>query len=120
MGAVCTQIAEEANRTHFRQHLVVHFPLNSKLLRNMPDFDSEKSLRWMCEILGNVSRQEGRFEEAEQLQSEVVEARRRLLGEEHLYNLNALADLGLKYSQQGLYCRTKDIHCWVIEPRRRY
>lgn len=79
----------------------------------MPDFDSEKSLRWMCEILGNVSRQEGRFEEAEQLQSEVVEARRRLLGEEHLYNLNALADL-------GLCCRTKDIHCWVIEPRRRY
>ncbi|KAI7280685.1 hypothetical protein KC345_g4599 [Hortaea werneckii] len=119
LGAVCVQIAEEADKTHFRQHLVVHFPLNSELFRLMPDFDSETSLRWICEILGSVWRQEGRFEEAGQLQSEVLDVRRKLLGGEHPDTLNAMANLGLTYSQQGLWGRAKDFDFQVIETRKK-
>ncbi|KAI7569125.1 hypothetical protein KC343_g2333 [Hortaea werneckii] len=115
LGAVCVQIMEEADKTHFRQHLVVHFPLNSELFRLMPDFDSEKSLRWICEILGWVWQREGRFEEAGQLQSEMLDVRRRLLGGEHPDTLNAMADLGSTYSQQGLWGRAKDLESQVIE-----
>ncbi|GAB7328586.1 hypothetical protein MBLNU13_g00533t2 [Cladosporium sp. NU13] len=119
IGAVCVQIAEKSDKPHFRRHLVVHFPLNSKLFGHMPYFDSEKPLRWIWEMLGNVWRQEGRFEEAGQLQTKLMELRRVELGEEHLDTLNAMADLGLTCSQQGLWERARNLDSQVIEIRKK-
>jgi len=116
MAAACANIEKENVR--FRRHVVVHLPANERLI-NESNGVEEEGLWWMWSMVGQVLWQEGRWKEAEELQVKVLEARRRVLGEEHPGTIRAMANLAVTYWNQGRWKEAKELEVEVLEARRR-
>jgi tetratricopeptide (TPR) repeat protein len=116
--AVCENIGEEADSVRFRRHVVVHLPRKDELLRRTEGVETEGLWRTWTTI-GNVLWKEGRWKEAEELQVKVMEARLRVLGEEHPDTLRAMGDLASTYWKQGRSKEAEELEVKVMEARSR-
>jgi tetratricopeptide (TPR) repeat protein len=115
---VCENIGEEADSVRFRRHVVVHLPRKDELLGGTEDVKAEGLWR-MWTTIGNVLWKEGRWKEAEELQVKVMEARSRVVGEEHPDTLSAMANLAATYRDQGRWKEAEELQVKVVEARRR-
>ena len=62
--------------------------------------------------------QQGRSDEAETLEAEVLELRQEVLGAKHLDTVMAMANLAATWSQQGRYDEAETLHTEVLELRK--
>jgi Cdc6-like AAA superfamily ATPase len=74
------------------------------------------SLVWKCAmaLLGD-----GRYNEAEELFVQVMETRKRVLGDEHPDTLTSMGNLALTYWNQGRWKDAEELNVQVIETRKR-
>jgi tetratricopeptide (TPR) repeat protein len=74
------------------------------------------SLVWKCAmaLLGD-----GRYNEAEELFVQVMETRKRVLGDEHPDTLTSMGNLALTYWNQGRWKDAEELEVQVIETRKR-
>jgi tetratricopeptide (TPR) repeat protein len=118
IAAVCENIGEEADSVRFRRHIVVHLPRKDELLGETLGIEDE-GLWWMWSKIGRVLWKEGRWEDAEQLFVRVMEARSRVLGEEHPNTLTSTASLAETYRKQGRWKEAEELQVKVIEAMSR-
>ena len=62
---------------------------------------------------------EGRLEDAEKLQLEVLEVRRRLLGDKHQDTVSSMSDLASTYMRQDRYIEAEKLQVEVTEMSKR-
>jgi tetratricopeptide (TPR) repeat protein len=62
---------------------------------------------------------DGRYKEAEELQVQVIETRKRVLGDEHPDTLASIANLASTYRNQGRWKEAEELEVQVIETRNR-
>jgi hypothetical protein len=113
---VCVNVGDETDRVRFRRHVVVHLPMNERLMNRTIGMD-EEGLWLMWSWVGQVLWQEGRWKEAEELDVKVLEARRRVLGEEHPDTISAMASLASTYWKQGRWKEAEELEVKVLEAR---
>jgi len=118
VGAFCTRIAEEADKVHFRRHIVMHLPANEELLGKEAGLEVE-GMWWLWTRVANVLYGEGRWKEAEELDVKVMEASSRVLGEEHPDTLTVIANLASTYSNQGRWNEAEVLDVKVMEASSR-
>jgi tetratricopeptide (TPR) repeat protein len=61
----------------------------------------------------------GQWKEAEELEVQVMETRKRLLGAEHPDTLTSMTNLALTYSNQGRWKEAEELEVQVVETRKR-
>jgi tetratricopeptide (TPR) repeat protein len=116
--AVCVNIGDETDRVRFRRHVMVHLPMNERLMNRTIGVE-EEGLWWMWSWVARVLWKEGRWKEAEELQVKVLEASRRVLGEEHPDTIRAMANLAATYRDQGRSKEAEEPQVKVLEASRR-
>ena len=94
--AACYQVSEEEARPQFRRHVIMHIPSVSESHLDDIGIDKETKLIVWNTISG-VYYKEGRWKEAEELVVQVMETRKRVLGEEHPDTLSSMANLASTY-----------------------
>jgi tetratricopeptide (TPR) repeat protein len=97
---VCLTFAEGEGNVHFRRHALLHLPSNEALLSRSTDL-ADDWLWHLLEVVAKVLREEGRWNDAAELGSKVLEARSRALGEEHPDTIAAMVNLAATYGYQG-------------------
>ena len=98
--AVCHQIFQEAGRPQFRWHMLAHILDTSQaFLEEKGIKDKGKANVWG--IISKVYCNEGRWKEAEELEVQVMEMRKRVLGEEYPDTLASISNLAWTYRNQG-------------------
>ena len=90
--AVCIQSNKESSEPHFRRHIIPQILEGSTLKMAARGFD-EHQKGFIKSIIGQVYYDEGRSKEAEELEVQVMEIRKRVLGEEHPSTLTSMANL---------------------------
>jgi tetratricopeptide (TPR) repeat protein len=73
-------------------------------------------------LLSNVAwylRSQGRWKEAEELFVQVMETRKRVLGQEHPDTLMSMANLAVTYGNQGRWKEAEELFVQVMETRKR-
>ncbi|KAK3984258.1 hypothetical protein QBC44DRAFT_301710 [Cladorrhinum sp. PSN332] len=112
LAACCRSIEEE--RPEFRRHLVRHLPDiheddsegREDLLR-YPSFTKTR--------LGRIYYEEGRWEEAEKLQVQVIKTRKTKLGVDHPDTLTSMANLASTFWNQGRWEEAEKLEVQVME-----
>ena len=61
---------------------------------------------------------QGKYVEAEQMQRQTLELRRKVLGREHPHTLTSMSDLAAALSGQGKYVEAEQMHRQTPELRR--
>ncbi|KAL8939769.1 MAG: hypothetical protein Q9211_002587 [Gyalolechia sp. 1 TL-2023] len=61
----------------------------------------------------------GRWKEAEELEVQVLETKKRVLGEEHPSTLTSIANLALTYKHRGRWKEAEELEIQVLEARKR-
>jgi tetratricopeptide (TPR) repeat protein len=74
------------------------------------------SLIWKCAM---ALLSDGRYNEAEELFEQVMETRKRVLGDEHPDTLASMANLASTYWNQGRWKEAEELNMQVIETRKR-
>ena len=69
--------------------------------------------------LALVFQKAGKWQEAEQVHTEVLEASRRVLGEDHPDTLGSMSNLAAVLQAQGKWQETEEMHTEVLEAKRR-
>ncbi|KAG9568778.1 hypothetical protein KCU77_g642, partial [Aureobasidium melanogenum] len=69
--------------------------------------------------LATIYSNQGRWEEAEELQVSVLESHKRVVGEEHPHTLTSMAHLASTYSHQGRWEETEELQVSVLESNKR-
>ncbi len=69
--------------------------------------------------LASTYRNQGQWKEAEELDVQVIETRKRVLGEEHPDTLTSMADLASTYRNQGWWKEAEELEVQVMETRKR-
>jgi len=118
ISAICARLSLKTYNGHFRRHVLVHFPANMELLKNEVGLKAE-GLWCLWTNLGSVLYEEGKWNEAEELQVKVMEARSRVLGEEHPDTLTAMANLASTYRNQGRWKEAEELEVKVMEASSR-
>ncbi|KAH6681362.1 hypothetical protein B0J14DRAFT_633104 [Halenospora varia] len=84
---------------------------------------SEKALKYIdsntASIFGNIYQDQGRWKEAEKLFVQVMETRKRVLGQEHPDTLTSIANLASTYWNQGRWEEAEKLEVQVVETRKR-
>jgi tetratricopeptide (TPR) repeat protein len=62
---------------------------------------------------------DGRYKEAEDLEVEVMQTRKRVLGDEHPDTLTSMGNLALTYSKQGQWDEAEELHVQVMQTMKR-
>ncbi|KAI9777309.1 MAG: hypothetical protein M1816_004797 [Peltula sp. TS41687] len=119
--AASYQISMEEARPKFRRYMVTHLPDRKRLsqshLDDMQLDDKKKTFVW--NTIGKVYYKDGRWKEAEKLFVQVMETRRRVLGQEHPDTLTSIANLASTYRNQGRWKEAKELFVQVMETRKR-
>ncbi|KAH0565074.1 hypothetical protein GP486_001531 [Trichoglossum hirsutum] len=69
--------------------------------------------------LGSTYRKHGHFGEAEDLEIQVLDTRKRVLGTEHLDTLQSMSNLSMTYSDQGRWKEAEELQVQVLEARKK-
>jgi tetratricopeptide (TPR) repeat protein len=118
--AICRRINRRLDGSaglRFRRHLVLHFPTNDQLLRGQLDGQSEEQLAEIGHVIGSIYLEEGRCEEAAQLQSNALALWNRMRGENDLRTTTAMSNLALTFIRQRLWEKANDLLSRVIQQR---
>ena len=116
--AVCHQIFQEAGRPQFRRHMLAHILDTSQaFLEEKGIKDKGKANVWG--IISKVYRNEGRWKEAEELEVQVMETRKRVLGKEHPDTLTSMGNLVWTYGNQGRWKEAEELEVQVMETYKR-
>jgi tetratricopeptide (TPR) repeat protein len=70
-------------------------------------------------IFGNMYRDQGRLKEAEELEVQVIETRKKVLGAEHPDTLTSMANLASTFWNQGRWKEAEELDVQVMETRKR-
>jgi tetratricopeptide (TPR) repeat protein len=119
IAAVCENIGEEADSVRFRRHIVVHLPPPKDVILSRTNGVKDERLWRTWTTIGHVLWKEGRWKEAEELLVKVMEARSRVLGEEHLDTLSAIGNLAATYWNQGRWKEAEELLVKVMDVRSR-
>jgi tetratricopeptide (TPR) repeat protein len=120
LSAICKGTYDDLNGSNglrFRRHLVLHFPPNYQLLRDQPYAQSKRQLAMIWEEVSLIYADDGRFNEAAQLQNAALEVNKVLFGEDDLRTLTTMSNLARSMTQQGLWKKATDLHSRVIQQR---
>ena len=74
------------------------------------------TLRWKCAV---TLLSDGRYSESEELFVQVVETRKRVLGEEHPDTLKSIGNLASTFWSQGRWKEAEELDAQVLETRKR-
>lgn len=109
---------QEADKPQFRRYMVAHFPPLTMLRPEYIPYDGgSRSFIWS--VIGKVYRDEGRWKEAEELQVQVMETRKKVLGEEHPDTLTSMHNLALTYQKQGRRKEAEELQVQVTDIRKK-
>jgi tetratricopeptide (TPR) repeat protein len=107
---------DHSNRSKWRrllphaQHALSHSPKDD-------DDDEERLyLAWKC---ATALYSEGRYKEAEELQMQVMQTMKRVLGEEHPSTLTSMANLASTYWNQGRWKEAEELGVQVMQTMKR-
>ncbi|KAF2798308.1 hypothetical protein K505DRAFT_110599, partial [Melanomma pulvis-pyrius CBS 109.77] len=107
--------SDNNNRILWRSYLPhVHYIQASDVFQNSIEEHIDLIAR-----LGMCLLSDGRLKEAEELQLQVVEIRKRVFGEEHPDTLIGKGNLALMYSKQGQWKEAEELGVQVLEIRKR-
>ncbi|RYP70578.1 hypothetical protein DL771_005397 [Monosporascus sp. 5C6A] len=115
--AACCQVTEEKHHPEFRRHLVVHLPAVDGVFSDMGG-DTERYRDFVGCTFGRVYYDEGRWEEAEKLEVQVMETSKRKLGADHPSTLTIMANLASTYRNQGRWEEAEKLEVQVMEMSR--
>jgi tetratricopeptide (TPR) repeat protein len=101
----------------FRRALLLHIKANEKYGDELGISQIDDDVQMSRFAL--VFNESGYWNEAEKLQENVIELRKRLLGTEHPHTLSSMANLAATYWQQGRWSKAEKLEVDVMELRTR-
>ncbi|KAF1965815.1 HET-domain-containing protein [Bimuria novae-zelandiae CBS 107.79] len=119
LEAASPQAREDAIKVLDRSKWRRLLPHTQYALSHRPTDDDDKDrldLSWKCAM---ALYRDGRYEEAEELFVQVMETRKRVLGEEHPDTLTSMANLASTYRNQGRWKEAEGLFVQVMETRKR-
>ena len=72
-----------------------------------------------CNNFGLVMKENGDWKKAEQLQAQVMDMRKKLLGAEHPHTLSSMENLAGTYCSQGRWNEAEQLEVQVLEMRKK-
>jgi Tetratricopeptide repeat/NB-ARC domain len=118
MVAVCHQVTKEESNPEFRRHMVTHIPdVSQSYLVALKVHDKYRA--FVCDKISHVYHNEGRWKEAEELQIQVMETRKRVQGHEHPSTLTSMNNLASTFQDQGRWKEAEELQIQVIETTKR-
>jgi len=81
--------------------------------------EGEHKILQVKSMLGSTYRSRGKYDEAEQLDLEVVEGRKEAFGNDHAETLEAISSLASTYRSRGKYDQAEELDLQVIEGQKR-
>jgi tetratricopeptide (TPR) repeat protein len=121
LTAASQQIKTEDKQPRFWRYLTTHLMVNEELgidQWQIGDNNGEKTA-YVQSVVGQVYFEEGLWKEAEELQVQAMETRKRVLGEEHPDTLTSMANLASTYWNQGRWTEAEKLDVQVMETRKR-
>ena len=118
IAAVCIQSNQESSEPHFRRYIIPHILKSGTLKMAARGFD-EHQKGFIESNIGLVYYYEGRSKEAEELFVQVMEIRKRVLGEEHPDTLTSMANLASTYRNQGRWKEAEELFVQVMKISKR-
>jgi tetratricopeptide (TPR) repeat protein len=104
-----------SNRSKWRRLLPhVQYALSHSLMDD--DNEERLDLAWKC---ARALYSDGRYEEAEELEVQVMQTRKRVLGDEHPKTLIIMGNLAATYSDQGRWQEAEELEVQVMQTRKR-
>ncbi|KAI1666456.1 AAA superfamily ATPase [Pyrenophora tritici-repentis] len=88
------------------------------LLHSLADDNNEERM-CLASKCATTLFSDGRYEEAEELQVQVMQARKRVLGDEHSDTLSSMASLASTYWKQGRWKEAEELQVQVMQARKR-
>ena len=113
--AACCQLLDGGEEPEFRRHLVGH--LSYVDLRNTTIRISENLINFAKEMFGTAYYEEGRWNEAKELQEQVLDTEMGRLGESDPRTLGAMSNLSLTLQQLGKLEEAKQLQRNILETR---
>jgi len=104
---------------HFRRTLVTHLRANKQHSILAKNKMVERYFDDAHEKFGRLLREQGYYGEAGKFQIEVLDARSRTLGQEHLGTISAMGDLASTYESLGKYADAEKLEIKVLDLRNR-
>jgi tetratricopeptide (TPR) repeat protein len=101
------------NRSKWRR-LLPH--VQHALLHNLADDDNKR-----LDLASNCAMalySDGRYDEAEELETQVMQTRKRVLGDEHPHTLTSMGNLALTYKEQGRQREAEELEIQVTKMRK--
>ncbi|RFU74219.1 alpha beta-hydrolase [Trichoderma arundinaceum] len=112
--AACSQMIKERHQPEFRRHLVTHLLQISELYDKTSGL-SETHKLFIQGMVAKIYYDEGRWDEAEKLDVEVMEAYKAKLGADHPDTLRSIASLASTLWNQGRWDKSEKLQVEVIE-----
>jgi tetratricopeptide (TPR) repeat protein len=106
---------DHSNRSKWRR-LLPH--AQYALSHSLADDDDEERLRLTSKCAGTLH-SDGRWNEAEELQVQVMQTTKRVLGNGHPSTLNSMANLASTYRDQGRWNEAEELQAQVMQTRKR-
>ena len=106
---------DHSNRSKWRR-LLPH--AQYALSHSATDDNNEERLR-LASRCAITLLSDGRYKEAEELDVQVLQARKRALGDEHPYTLTSIGNLASTYRNQGRWKEAEELEVQVLQARKR-
>ncbi|KAK3353279.1 hypothetical protein B0T25DRAFT_207363 [Lasiosphaeria hispida] len=114
--AACCQMIGGKEPPEFRRHLMVHLPDISE--NDAENGDWRRHEGFAGSTLGRVYYDEGRWDEAEKLEVQVMETHKTRLGADHPDTLSSMANLASTYWNQGRWEEAEKLEVQVMETHK--
>ncbi|RYN97316.1 hypothetical protein AA0121_g13538, partial [Alternaria tenuissima] len=106
---------DHSNRSKWRRLL----PHAQYALSHSPTDDDDEERLELASKCAIALYSDGRYEEAEELEVQVMETRKRVLSDEHPDTLTSMANLALTYCNQGRWKEAEELQMQVMQTRKR-
>ncbi len=128
IAAICSQMLRESDRPQFRRNIIAHIPVISdfslrcsRVINDDENDQRAEEVRIACgwSVIALIYHDEGRWREAEELELQVMETMKRVLGEEHPDTLISMGNLAATYRNQGRWKEAEELEMQVMKMRKR-
>ncbi|CAN9174148.1 unnamed protein product [Alternaria alternata] len=107
--------SNHSNRSKWRRLL----PHVQYTLSHSSADDDDKERLWLVSKCAATLYSEGRWKEAEELEVQVLQTRKRVLSDEHPDTLTSMNNLASTYSNQGRWKEAEELEVQVLQTRKR-
>jgi Cdc6-like AAA superfamily ATPase len=104
-----------SNRSKWRRLL----PHTQYALLHSPTDDNDEERLDLARKCASALYSDGRYREAEELEVQVMQTTKRVLGDEHPDTLTSMANLASTYSDQGRWREAEELEAQVMQTRKR-